>query len=287
MTESVLGTSNGAVDCAITPDTCVIAAANFPQSDDFAVAALDFDVPELTVQGIGVTEGTGDMTMAPVQVMLSKPDRNPITVHWIAQGGTASPGTDFASMRGTLTIPAGATEAMIDTEVVADAMDEPTETFRIRVVDALGTRVTDRVGTVTIHDDDAAPTVVVRDTRRREDHGEAHAEVLLSAPSGKTVIVHYVTHHVSARAGSDYVRKDSRLIFLPGETRHLVRVVLVNDRVHEATETFHVEIDRVEQASVASRHRYGHDHRRRLRYRSDHGARHRVRPVLASGRFAS
>ena len=74
---------------------------------------------------------------------------------------------------------------------------------------------------------------------------------MLSAPSGKTVIVHYVTHHGTARPGSDYVRKDGRLVFAPGETRHVVRAVLVNDRVHEPTETFVVEIDEVEQASVA------------------------------------
>ena len=65
------------------------------------------------------------------------------------------------------------------------------------------------------------------------------------------MIVHYVTHHVTARAGSDYVRKDSRLIFLPGQTRHVVRVVLVNDRVHERTETFTVELDRIEQATAS------------------------------------
>jgi hypothetical protein len=193
------------------------------------------------------------MTMAPVRVMLSEPGRNPVTVHWVAEGESASEGTDFTSMRGTLTIPAGATEAMIDIAVVADAMDEPTETFRVRVVDARGTNIVDRTGVVTIHDDDPAPRVVVHDTHRREDHGEAHAEVTLSAPSGRTVIVHYVTHHETARAGSDYVRKDLRLVFLPGETRHLVRVVLVNDRVHEPTETFTVELDRVEQASAERR----------------------------------
>jgi hypothetical protein len=154
-------------------------------------------------------------------------------------------------MTGSISIPAGATEAMIDAMVVADHMDEPTEAFRIRVVDARGTKIVDPVGTVTIHDDDAAPTVSVRDTSRREDHGEAHAEVVLSAPSGKTVIVHYVTHHGTARAGSDYVRKDSELVFHPGQTRHLVRVVLVNDTVHEPTEWFHVELDRAEQATIA------------------------------------
>jgi hypothetical protein len=250
VTESVLRTSDGPIDCTVRASACVLTAANAPQRPDFAAAPLSFDAPELSVLGVGVREGTGDMTMAPVHVTLSAPDRNPITVHWVADAETASPGTDYTSMRGTLTIPAGATEAMIDAEVVADASDEPTETFRIRVVDALGTNVVDRTGVVTIHDDDPAPRVCVFDTSRREDHGEAHAEVRLSAPSGRTVVVHYVTHHGSADAGSDYVRKDSRLVFLPGETRHLVRVTLVNDRVHEPTETFQVEIDRVEQATI-------------------------------------
>jgi hypothetical protein len=251
VTASVLGPSVSPFDCTRTATSCVIAAANAPTLPDFATAPIAFSPPDLSVMGVGVREGTGGMTMAPVHVELSKPDRNPITVHWVAQAITASPGTDYTSVTGSITIPAGATEAMIDTMVVADRMDEPTETFRVRVVDAPGTRIVDRVGTVTIHDDDAAPSVSVHDTRRREDHGEAHAEVVLSAASGRTVIVHYVTHHATARAGSDYVRKDSRLVFRPGETRHLVRVVLVNDRVHEPTETFRVELDRVEQATVA------------------------------------
>ena len=79
---------------------------------------------------------------------------------------------------------------------------------------------------------------------------EAHAEVTLSAPSGRTVTGHYSTHDGSARAGSDYVRKDAQLVFAPGETRHVVRIVLVNDHVHEGTETFRVTIDRVEEATI-------------------------------------
>jgi hypothetical protein len=251
VTASVIGTVAGPYDCTPTATSCVMAAANAPTLPDYATAGIAFSPPELSVMGVGVREGTGGMTMAPVHVELSKPDRSPITVHWVAQAITASPGTDYTSMMGSITIPAGASEAMIDAMVVGDRMDEPTEAFRIRVVDARGTKIVDPVGTVTIHDDDAAPSVTVRDTRRREDHGEAHAEVVLSAPSGRTVIVHYVTHHGTARAGSDYVRKDSRLVFRPGETRHLVRVVLVNDRVHEPTETFRIELDRAEQATIA------------------------------------
>ena len=155
MTESVLRTADGPVDCSTAPNACVLAAANAP-GPDFAAAPLGFDPPELAVTGVGVTEGTGGMTMAPVRVELSKPDRNPITVRWVAEPGSATQGTDFASIRGTLTIAAGETEAMIDTSVVADAMDEPTEVFRVPSSKPAGTKIVDRSGTVTIHDDDAA-----------------------------------------------------------------------------------------------------------------------------------
>ena len=184
-----------------------------------------------------------------MHVTLSKPDRNPLTVQWAATPESAD-ATDFVTASGSVTIPAGETSVTIDPRVVGDALDEATETFRVRVTTALGTKIVDPTGVVTIHDDDPEPTVAIRDTGRREDRDEAHAEVLLSAPSGRTIVVHYRTHDGSATAGADYVPKVARLVFAPGETRHVVRVALVNDRVHEPTETFRVEIDGVEHATA-------------------------------------
>jgi hypothetical protein len=71
---------------------------------------------------------------------------------------------------------------------------------------ALGTTIVDPTGVVTIHDDDPVPTVAIRDTGRREVGVEAHAVVVSSAPSGRTVVVHDATHDGSARAGIDYLR---------------------------------------------------------------------------------
>ena len=192
----------------------MIAAVN-PADGEIASVLIGFDAPQLSVLGVGVGEGTGGTTAARVRVTLSEPDRNPITVHWQAVPETAGP-ADYATASGTVTIPAGQTAATIDPRVVADALDEATETFRVRVTTALGTKIVDPSGVVTIHDDDPVPTVAIRDTGRREDGVEAHAVVTLSAPSGRTVVVHYATHDGSARAGSDYVRKDAKFVFAPG-----------------------------------------------------------------------
>jgi Neocarzinostatin family./Calx-beta domain. len=246
----VIQTAQGSVDCTTAIDACVLAVANAADLSEFATAAMSFDAPELMVHSATATEGTGDMTPAEVMVELSTPIGTPTTVEWQAIPGTA--GTDdFMQTRGRVTIPAGATEAMIHVDVVGDAIDEPTERFTVQVISALGTRISDGTATVKIRDDDGPPSASIRDGRGREARGRAYAEVTLSGPSGKTIVVHYVTHHGSARSGTDYVRQDSELIFLPGETRHVIRVALVDDHTREPTESFRIELDRAENADVA------------------------------------
>lgn len=246
----VIQTSQGPVDCTAAADTCALAFANAADLSEFALAPMSFDAPELQVHSTSVIEGTGDMTPAEVMVELSAPIGTATTVEWQAVPGTA--GTDdYMQGRGRVTIPAGATEAMIHVDVVGDSLDEPTERFTVELTSALGARITNGTATVKIRDDDAAPSVSVMDGHGRENRGRAHAEVLLSASSGKTIIVHYVTHHGSARAGTDYVRKDSEVTFLPGETRHIIHVALVDDHTRESTESFRIELDRVENADIA------------------------------------
>lgn len=96
-----------------------------------------------------------------------------------------------------------------------------------------------------------APSLVVHDGAATEGRDEMRAEVTLSEPSASTITVEYVTHHDSARAGTDYVRKRSHLVFRPGETRHVVRVALVDDRVAEPTERFRIEVEEADGAHVS------------------------------------
>lgn len=94
------------------------------------------------------------------------------------------------------------------------------------------------------------PDVIIGDTTVSEDGGFAKVEVLLSRPSTQPVRVEYVTHHQTARAGSDYVRKRWGLRFAPGVTRHVIRIQLVDDHVHESTESFRVVFQDPEHAHI-------------------------------------
>ncbi|MGZ4794591.1 MAG: neocarzinostatin apoprotein domain-containing protein [Acidimicrobiia bacterium] len=244
------GSSQGTLDCTVAPGTCVLAAANTSDLREFTSTPLTFDAPELAVHGTTITEGTGDMpTMADVMVELSEPIGTDTTVAWHTAPGTAGP-DDFGVHHGRVTIPAGATEAMIPVEVTADAMDEPTERFTVVVDAAAGTIPAAPSATVKISDDDAGPVASVADGRGREARGRAHAVVTLSAPSGRTVVVEYVTHHGTARSGSDYVRTKGDLVFAPGETSATIRIPLVDDHTAEPSESFTVELYDTTNASI-------------------------------------
>jgi carbon monoxide dehydrogenase subunit G len=188
--------------------------------------------------------------MAEVMVELSEPIGSDVTVAWHTTPGTA--GTeDFTPRHGRVVIPAGQTTAMIHAEVTADSIDEPTERFTVDVDDAIGTTIMDGSATVKIRDDDAPPRVSIDDGGGVESSGGAWAAVHLSAPSGRTVVVKYVTHHDTARSGSDYVRTKGELVFAPGETTKYVGVRLVDDHVRERTERFTVELYETDNAGVA------------------------------------
>ena len=60
----------------------------------------------------------------------------------------------------------------------------------------------------------------------------------------------FTTHHGTARSGKDYVRTKGRVVFLPGETRHVVRIELINDTKHESDETFTIELHDAKSATI-------------------------------------
>jgi hypothetical protein len=238
---SVLGTAQGTVDCTTSADACVWAVANAADLSEFATTPLSFDAPDLMIHSTTVTEGTGAPTTAEVMVELSQPVGSPITVAWRAVPGTAGP-DDYMAGGGRTTIPAGATEAMIHLDIVGDAIDEPTERFGVQVTSAPGTHITGGPATVKIHDDDPAARIRIGDWHANEGDGTASTLVGLSAPSGRTITVDFRTRHDSARSGSDYVSTKGTVTFAPGQQWAVVTVPLVDDRVHEHTERFRVEL---------------------------------------------
>lgn len=74
--------------------------------------------------------------------------------------------------------------------------------------------------------------------------------VTLSAPAAKTVQVNFQTVAGSARAGSDFTAVSGTLSFAVGQTRQVIRVPIIGDRVPEFNESFEVVLQRARNATI-------------------------------------
>ena len=210
--------------------------------------------PTLTLHDLTVTEGSdGGQTPARMRVTLSEPASKPLKVGW---------GTDivipnqFNPPGGSVTIPIGATEAVLPVRVVADRTDEPDLDVPVSIGTGTGYAVARAHATLRIRDDDAPsadpPAVAAINLGEGDENvGSARATIYLASPVQHRVVVHYRTVDATAVAGSDYVAKRSSIVFEAGVTRHVLRFQLLNDNVREGREHFHVVITKVDGGIAA------------------------------------
>ena len=123
--------------------------------------------------------------------------------------GDATPGSDYTTLTGTVTILANATTAVIDVSVLDENLLEDNETVTVTLTGitsgdadiSLGGTVSD---TVTITDDDTAlVTIAATDASAAEPGNDGQFTVTLSNPSDTDTVVSY-TVSGDATAGSDY-----------------------------------------------------------------------------------
>jgi chitinase len=81
-------------------------------------------------------------------------------VGYATSDGTATAGTDYVAVSGTLTIPAGATTATVDVTVDGDTLYEANETFSLALLGPTDASVGDGDALATIVNDDRAPTTI-------------------------------------------------------------------------------------------------------------------------------
>ena len=99
-----------------------------------------------------------------------------------------------------------------------------------------------------------APSISINNALVAEgQEGTTVAEftVTLSAIYTEIVTVHYATADYSALAGSDYEAAAGTLIFLPGETRMTIPVLVSGDRVVEYSEFFYLRLSDATSAFLA------------------------------------
>ncbi len=170
--------------------------------------------------------------------------KGPATVTYAITPGTATPGADYnaSATTGTLTFGDGDTFASVLIEILPDDVSEGDETISIALSNPTGgtSLGAGSSGTLTIVDNDPAPSVSVADVRVTEgDSGTATALFTfnLSAASGRTTSFQYATGGGNATAGADYLAASGTVTFAPGETSKTVAVTLLPDTLDEADET--------------------------------------------------
>ncbi|HSY51697.1 MAG TPA: ELWxxDGT repeat protein [Thermoanaerobaculia bacterium] len=110
--------------------------------------------PRLTINDIRVPEGDSGTTAARFTVSLSAASAQTVTVDYATSDGTATAGSDYDAVSGTLTFAAGETSKNIDVPVRGDVIPENNETFLVTLRNASGAALAKASGFAIIDDDD-------------------------------------------------------------------------------------------------------------------------------------
>lgn len=170
-------------------------------------------------------------------------------------GGTATNGTDYATIASPLVIPAGNTTGTITVNPTADATIEPNETVTLTLNAGAGYTVgAPNSATGTIANDDL-PNLAINDVTANEGNAgltNFTFTVSLSAPAGAGgVTFDIATANGSATAGTDYVANTLTAQTIPaGSSTYTFTVQANGDALNEPSETFFVNVTNVVNAVV-------------------------------------
>jgi len=231
-------------------------AQGAPVADNSGVGTImdDDGLPTLSLSGPQPTaEGDSGTRIFRFVVTLSPASGQVVTVDYATADGTATAGSDYQSISGTLTFNPGETTKTIDISVFGDQTPESDETFTVTLSNPTNATIAYGQTTGTIMDDDGiAVKVFISDTTQLEgDSGTSNATftVTLNVASSALLSVDYATADGTATAGQDYTPVSGTLTFNAGETRKTISVPVLGDTLDEANETFTVNLSNL-QSSV-------------------------------------
>ena len=162
------------------------------------------------------------------------------TVIAYSVAGTATSGTDYTALSGTVTILAGATTATISIPVLDDPVVEGGETVIVTltsVTSGLASLGAPLAATNTISDNDSA-TVNIANTTDGAETGPANGvmTVTQSSLSATNTVISY-TVGGTASSGADYTALSGSVTILAGATTATITIPVLNDVIVEGSET--------------------------------------------------
>ena len=229
---------------------------------------------KLKVGDVSVGEGTGGARTAVLPVKLSRKLPATIKVSWKTVSGSAKAGADFTAKKGSVTIKRRRRKAKVRVPVLTDGADESSEAFKVKLTKVKVVRskrrrrvrkpkLADRVGVVTIGDDDTAapprrrrvptppagpapPTFSIADAPAVSEGGTLTFTITLSRPLTYATTLTFRSAHGTADVGpwsGDYFGLSGAVSFPAGTTVQTVDVTTIDDDRVEFSETLLGDIE--------------------------------------------
>lgn len=192
-----------------------------------------------------VGEGAGAVTLTVRKTGVSP---GPVTVDYATSDGSATAGSDYTSVSGTLTFPPGRGAIQtITVPIQQDVAGEGTETFAVTLLSSMGgpTLGAHSRATVTILDDDPVVEFASTQFAVKESQRIATITVTRSGDTTSTVAVAYSTIDGTARSaygGGDYQAVSGTLTFGRRVTSRTFQVPILEDPLDEGTETLQLAL---------------------------------------------
>lgn len=201
---------------------------------------LNDDGPRLWVSDVSKGEGSSGNVPMTFTVNLTPASAGTVTANFATANGTATAGSDYTAISGSLTFSPGQTSKTVTVYLRGDTTREENETFLFNLSGVSGATLFDGQAVGTILNDEGS-VLRVSDVSKAEGNSGTTAAtftVTLSPASSGTVTVNYGTASGTATAGSDFTATSGTLTFSPGQTSKTVRVNVTGDTTGEANETF-------------------------------------------------
>ena len=213
------------------------------------------DNDSATVSIATITDGAEPSANGLFRVTQSAVSATDTVISYSVDGAsTATAGSDYTALSGTVTILAGQTTADISLPVLDDAIVEGTETVGVTLTSVSGDpQITldatpaNRTATVDIIDNDSvngsATVSIATITDGAEPSANGLFRVTQSAVSATDTVISYSVDGAStATAGSDYTALSGTVTILAGQTTAVIDVPVVDDAIVEANETVSVTL---------------------------------------------
>lgn len=216
----------------ITPNanyTIATASANMTIVDD--------DLPTVSVVSLDSTATeAGGNTASFTFTRTGNLDRD-LTVNYVVSG-TATSGSDFNALPGSITIPLGGTRASVTLTAINDASDEGDETVIVTVVDSVFYNTGSPNSARASIQDDERNTVTVAATASAAEGGSGSFTLTRTGDTTSALTVFYtVGGSAVGGVGADYNSIGTTAIIPAGQPTLVIPVVTINDTFFEADET--------------------------------------------------